>query len=650
MRAKIKEDNPDATFGETSKLIGEKWRALNENEKEEYKKKAAEDKRAKSYPHSLPVEVLDPYTLRQVKAYQTVAATETSLDGRTKFSRFLDKGGGYKDGLVYRYKYHYQGVPRKTIKELVASIVKLKPVKKKKRNGTTSEIQPKKKHKVSRPLRSIEVLDPYTLRPVKVYKSVRATVIAETSCLHINYQQILLRKFLDNGGGYKSGFVYRYQYHYEGVPRKTIKELVASVVKGDVVKRGRTLSSKPPMIPVEVLDPYTLRPVKVYKSVSAAVVAETSLHINLTTLRKFLDNGGGYKSGFVYRYQYHYEGVPRKTIKELVASVVKGDVVKRGRTLVPVEVLDPYTLRPVKVYKSVNAAVVAESSLQINLTTLRKFLDNGGGYKSGFVYRYQYHYEGVPRKTIKELVASVVNCGKSLPSSSECLRGGCTTRCSIVNFDGYCRSCHIVLQQLANFQNQMACQLKELCFASFGRNVRVNGTATASLPDFHKIQNNVLGILHADGNGHEGKWYDKDIQETSDIFDWAHHVGISRVFILRYDHKDYVEFPSHHKDAIISIFTSLFDDAFFDPETGLNFISSPGNGMVKTVIYLNYDIKSRFLEGVRKFGSNAIRAEFDDEGGGCLFVSDESLRGYMETESNSRAIYFATQNDNTIIS
>jgi len=558
MRAKIKEDNPDATFGETSKLIGEKWRALNENEKEEYKKKAAEDKRAKSYPHSLPVEVLDPYTLRQVKAYQTVAATETSLDGRTKFSRFLDKGGGYKDGLVYRYKYHYQGVPRKTIKELVASIVKLKPVKKKKRNGTTSEIQPKKKHKVSRPLRSIEVLDPYTLRPVKVYKSVRATVIAETSCLHINYQQILLRKFLDNGGGYKSGFVYRYQYHYEGVPRKTIKELVASVVKGDVVKRGRTL------VPVEVLDPYTLRPVKVYKSVSAAVVAETSLHINLTTLRKFLDNGGGYKSGFVYRYQYHYEGVPRKTIKELVASVV--------------------------------------------------------------------------------------NCGKSLPSSSECLRGGCTTRCSIVNFDGYCRSCHIVLQQLANFQNQMACQLKELCFASFGRNVRVNGTATASLPDFHKIQNNVLGILHADGNGHEGKWYDKDIQETSDIFDWAHHVGISRVFILRYDHKDYVEFPSHHKDAIISIFTSLFDDAFFDPETGLNFISSPGNGMVKTVIYLNYDIKSRFLEGVRKFGSNAIRAEFDDEGGGCLFVSDESLRGYMETESNSRAIYFATQNDNTIIS
>ena len=77
------------------------------------------------------------------------------------------------------------------------------------------------------------------------------------------------------------------------------------------------------VIPVEVLDPYTLRPVKVYK-----YEYEYDLDLILTisdTLINFLDEGGGfYRDGFVYRYLYHYEGIPRKTVAELVESVAKG--------------------------------------------------------------------------------------------------------------------------------------------------------------------------------------------------------------------------------------------------------------------------------------------------------------------------------------
>lgn len=75
------------------------------------------------------------------------------------------------------------------------------------------------------------------------------------------------------------------------------------------------------VIPVEVLDPYTLRPVKVYK-----YEYEYDLDLILTmsdTFIKFLDEGGGfYRDGFVYRYLY--QRIPRKTVAELVESVAKG--------------------------------------------------------------------------------------------------------------------------------------------------------------------------------------------------------------------------------------------------------------------------------------------------------------------------------------
>ena len=38
-RPKVKEDNPDITFGQIGKKLGEMWRALSDKEKEEYKKR-----------------------------------------------------------------------------------------------------------------------------------------------------------------------------------------------------------------------------------------------------------------------------------------------------------------------------------------------------------------------------------------------------------------------------------------------------------------------------------------------------------------------------------------------------------------------------------------------------------------------------------
>ncbi|CEO95459.1 HMG box domain-containing protein [Plasmodiophora brassicae] len=43
-RVKIKEDNPDATFGELGKILGQKWKELDEKEKAPYEKLAAADK------------------------------------------------------------------------------------------------------------------------------------------------------------------------------------------------------------------------------------------------------------------------------------------------------------------------------------------------------------------------------------------------------------------------------------------------------------------------------------------------------------------------------------------------------------------------------------------------------------------------------
>lgn len=74
------------------------------------------------------------------------------------------------------------------------------------------------------------------------------------------------------------------------------------------------------IIPVEVLDPHILRPVKVYKYYEYDLILTNS-----NSFINFLDEGGGlYSDGLVYRYYYNYEGIPRKTIAELVASVVNG--------------------------------------------------------------------------------------------------------------------------------------------------------------------------------------------------------------------------------------------------------------------------------------------------------------------------------------
>jgi hypothetical protein len=44
IRAKIKQENPDASFGEIGKLISEKWKALSDAEKAPYEEKAAKDR------------------------------------------------------------------------------------------------------------------------------------------------------------------------------------------------------------------------------------------------------------------------------------------------------------------------------------------------------------------------------------------------------------------------------------------------------------------------------------------------------------------------------------------------------------------------------------------------------------------------------
>jgi structure-specific recognition protein 1 len=43
-RAQIKDENPDATFADTGKLLGAKWRAASDEEKAKYQKLADEDK------------------------------------------------------------------------------------------------------------------------------------------------------------------------------------------------------------------------------------------------------------------------------------------------------------------------------------------------------------------------------------------------------------------------------------------------------------------------------------------------------------------------------------------------------------------------------------------------------------------------------
>jgi len=44
-RDKVREDNPGIKFGEVGKVLGEKWKALNEKQRTPYEAKAAADKK-----------------------------------------------------------------------------------------------------------------------------------------------------------------------------------------------------------------------------------------------------------------------------------------------------------------------------------------------------------------------------------------------------------------------------------------------------------------------------------------------------------------------------------------------------------------------------------------------------------------------------
>merc|ERR1712107_662788 len=44
-RDKVREDNPGIKFGEVGKLLGEKWKARNEKQRQPYEAKAAADKK-----------------------------------------------------------------------------------------------------------------------------------------------------------------------------------------------------------------------------------------------------------------------------------------------------------------------------------------------------------------------------------------------------------------------------------------------------------------------------------------------------------------------------------------------------------------------------------------------------------------------------
>ncbi|CAO3614253.1 unnamed protein product [Mucor fragilis] len=44
-RTTVKDENPDATFGQIGKLLGEKWKNMSDDEKKPYVKKAEADKK-----------------------------------------------------------------------------------------------------------------------------------------------------------------------------------------------------------------------------------------------------------------------------------------------------------------------------------------------------------------------------------------------------------------------------------------------------------------------------------------------------------------------------------------------------------------------------------------------------------------------------
>ncbi|KAI8882466.1 high mobility group box, partial [Backusella circina FSU 941] len=44
-RATVKAENPDASFGQIGKILGEKWKSMDDNEKKPYTEKAEADKK-----------------------------------------------------------------------------------------------------------------------------------------------------------------------------------------------------------------------------------------------------------------------------------------------------------------------------------------------------------------------------------------------------------------------------------------------------------------------------------------------------------------------------------------------------------------------------------------------------------------------------
>ncbi|KAI8646161.1 high mobility group box domain-containing protein, partial [Parasitella parasitica] len=44
-RATVKEENPEASFGQIGKILGEKWKKMSDDEKKPYNKKAEADKK-----------------------------------------------------------------------------------------------------------------------------------------------------------------------------------------------------------------------------------------------------------------------------------------------------------------------------------------------------------------------------------------------------------------------------------------------------------------------------------------------------------------------------------------------------------------------------------------------------------------------------
>ncbi|GES58528.1 non-histone chromosomal protein 6 [Aspergillus terreus] len=44
-RDKVREENPGITFGQVGKMLGEKWKALSEDDRRPYEEKAAADKK-----------------------------------------------------------------------------------------------------------------------------------------------------------------------------------------------------------------------------------------------------------------------------------------------------------------------------------------------------------------------------------------------------------------------------------------------------------------------------------------------------------------------------------------------------------------------------------------------------------------------------